>query len=108
MHMSYGDRRRQPLRFSVGDRIFLLVSPMKGVMRFWRQGKHSPRRVVVMMTSRLRAQKAKAMKNNKLINFQVKTTEPQTGRGPLDEPSEGSWEIANVEALGAKCWLKFK
>ncbi|KAH0757160.1 hypothetical protein KY290_020653 [Solanum tuberosum] len=42
-HQSYADRRRRPLRFSVGDRVFLRVSPMKGVMRFGRRGKLSPR-----------------------------------------------------------------
>ena len=42
-HQSYANRRRRPLRFSVGDRVFLRVSPMKGVMRFGRWGKLSPR-----------------------------------------------------------------
>ncbi|WMV52715.1 hypothetical protein MTR67_046100 [Solanum verrucosum] len=42
-HQSYADRRRRPLKFSVGDRVFLRVSPMKGVMRFGRRGKLSPR-----------------------------------------------------------------
>ncbi|KAH0672578.1 hypothetical protein KY284_023665 [Solanum tuberosum] len=41
-HQSYADQRRRPLRFSVGDRVFLRVSPMKGVMRFGRRGKLSP------------------------------------------------------------------
>ncbi|XP_047253703.1 uncharacterized protein LOC124887830 [Capsicum annuum] len=40
---SYADRRRRPLSFRVGDRVFLRVSPMKGVMRFERKGKLSPR-----------------------------------------------------------------
>ncbi|KAF3679800.1 putative peroxidase N-like [Capsicum annuum] len=40
---SYADRRRRPLSFKVGDRVFLRVSPMKGVMRFGRRGKLSPR-----------------------------------------------------------------
>ena len=40
---SYADRRRRPLEFSVGDRVFLRVSPMKGVRRFGRRGKLSPR-----------------------------------------------------------------
>ena len=31
------------MRFSVGDRVFLRVSPMKGVMRFGRRGKLSLR-----------------------------------------------------------------
>jgi len=31
------------LRFSVGDRVFLRVSPTKGVMRFGRRGKLCPR-----------------------------------------------------------------
>ncbi|XP_049406129.1 uncharacterized protein LOC125869726 [Solanum stenotomum] len=42
-HQSYADQRRRPLKFSVGDRVFLRVSPMKGVMRFGRRGKLSPR-----------------------------------------------------------------
>ncbi|XP_015167684.1 uncharacterized protein [Solanum tuberosum] len=44
-HQSYADQRRRPLRFSVGDRVFLRVSPMKGVMRFGRRGKLRPRYV---------------------------------------------------------------
>ncbi|XP_069150304.1 uncharacterized protein [Solanum lycopersicum] len=39
-HQRYADRRRGPLRFSVGDRLFLHVSPMKGVMRFGRLAIH--------------------------------------------------------------------
>ena len=31
------------MEFAVGDRVFLKVSPMKGVMRFGRKGKLSPR-----------------------------------------------------------------
>ena len=40
---AYADRRRRPLEFSVGDRVFLRVSPMRGVRRFGRRGKLSPR-----------------------------------------------------------------
>ncbi|XP_059302182.1 uncharacterized protein LOC132054138 [Lycium ferocissimum] len=35
--------RRCELEFAVGDKVFLKVSPMKGVMRFGRKGKLSPR-----------------------------------------------------------------
>ncbi|XP_015159809.1 uncharacterized protein, partial [Solanum tuberosum] len=42
-HQSYADQRHRPLRFSVGDRVFLRVSPMKGVIGFGRRGKLSPR-----------------------------------------------------------------
>ncbi|XP_015159124.1 uncharacterized protein [Solanum tuberosum] len=42
-HQSYADQRRRPLRFSVGDRVFLRMAPMKGVMWFGRRGKPSPR-----------------------------------------------------------------
>ncbi|XP_059290865.1 uncharacterized protein LOC132044389 [Lycium ferocissimum] len=35
--------RRRDLKFAVGDKVFLKVSPMKGVMRFGRKGKLSPR-----------------------------------------------------------------
>ncbi|XP_059292195.1 uncharacterized protein LOC132045626 [Lycium ferocissimum] len=35
--------RRLELEFSVDDKVFLKVSPMKGVMRFGKKGKLSPR-----------------------------------------------------------------
>ena len=40
---SYADVRRQPLEFEVGDHVFLKVMPKKGVARFGKQGKLSPR-----------------------------------------------------------------
>lgn len=40
---SYADNRRRPLEFQIGDWVFLKVSPMKGVMRFGKKGKLSPR-----------------------------------------------------------------
>ena len=42
---SYADVRRRELEFQVDDWIFLKVSPMKGVMRFGKKGKLSPRYV---------------------------------------------------------------
>nr|GFB49919.1 putative reverse transcriptase domain-containing protein [Tanacetum cinerariifolium] len=39
----YADVRRKPLEFEVGDRVMLKVSPWKGVIRFGKQGKLSPR-----------------------------------------------------------------
>ena len=40
---SYVDNRRRDLEFEVGDHVFLIVSPMKSVMRFGRNGKLGPR-----------------------------------------------------------------
>ena len=40
---SYSDKRRKDLEFQVGDRVFLRVSPWKGIIRFGRRGKLSPR-----------------------------------------------------------------
>ncbi|XP_073133837.1 uncharacterized protein [Henckelia pumila] len=40
---SYADRRRRELEFQVGDHVFLKVSPWKGVLRFGKKGKLSPR-----------------------------------------------------------------
>ncbi|XP_075500121.1 uncharacterized protein LOC142538706 [Primulina tabacum] len=40
---SYADNRRRPLEFEVGDHVFIKISPLKGVMRFGKKGKLSPR-----------------------------------------------------------------
>ena len=40
---SYADNRRRDLKFEIDDRVFLKISPWKGVLRFWRRGKLSPR-----------------------------------------------------------------
>ena len=40
---SYADNRRRDMEFQIGDWVFLKLSPMRGVMRFGRKGKLSPR-----------------------------------------------------------------
>ena len=40
---SYADPRRLDVQFGVGDHVFLKISPMKGVMRFGKKGKLTPR-----------------------------------------------------------------
>ena len=40
---SYADSRRRDVQFQVGDHVFLRVSPWKGVRRFGKKGKLSPR-----------------------------------------------------------------
>ncbi|GJS23954.1 reverse transcriptase domain-containing protein [Tanacetum coccineum] len=42
---SYADIRRKPMEFNVGDMVMLKVSPWKGVIRFGKRGKLSPRYV---------------------------------------------------------------
>ena len=43
LQKSYVDVRRRPLEFEVGDHIFLKVMPKRGVVRFGKRGKLSPR-----------------------------------------------------------------
>ncbi|GKC96710.1 putative reverse transcriptase domain-containing protein [Tanacetum coccineum] len=40
---SYADVRRNPLEFKIGDKVRLMVSPWKGVIRFGKRGKLNPR-----------------------------------------------------------------
>ena len=40
---SYADNHRRDLKFEVGDMVFLRISPWKGVLRFGKRGKLSPR-----------------------------------------------------------------
>ena len=40
---SYADKRRRPLEFEQGDHVFLKISPIKGILRFEKKGKLSPR-----------------------------------------------------------------
>nr|GEZ22780.1 retrotransposon protein, putative, Ty3-gypsy subclass [Tanacetum cinerariifolium] len=42
---SYADKRRKPSEFSVGDKVLLKVSPRKGMVRFGKKSKLSPRYV---------------------------------------------------------------
>ena len=42
-HKSYTDVRRRPLEFEVGDHVFLKVMPKRGVVRFDKREKLSPR-----------------------------------------------------------------
>ena len=40
---SYADKRRRPLEFEIGSKVFLKISPMKGVTRFRKRGKLNSR-----------------------------------------------------------------
>ena len=40
---SYANNLRKDLEFEVGDMVFLRISPWKGVLRFGKRGKLSPR-----------------------------------------------------------------
>ena len=40
---SYADKKRRPMTFEVGDSVLLKVSPWKGLIRFGKRGKLSPR-----------------------------------------------------------------
>ena len=40
---SYANVRRKDIRYEIGEKVFLNVSPWKKVMRFWKKGKLSSR-----------------------------------------------------------------
>ena len=40
---SYADLKREPIEYNVGDKVFLKISPWKGVLRFGKRRKLSPR-----------------------------------------------------------------
>jgi hypothetical protein len=40
---SYVDKRRRPLEFNVGDRVYLKVAPWKHMLKFSMKGKLAPR-----------------------------------------------------------------
>ena len=40
---SYVDMKRKDIRYEIGEKVFLKVSPWKKVMRFWKKGKLSPK-----------------------------------------------------------------
>nr|GEW82352.1 putative reverse transcriptase domain-containing protein [Tanacetum cinerariifolium] len=42
---SYADLKRKPMKFQVGDKVMLKVSPWKGVVHFGKRGKLNPRYV---------------------------------------------------------------
>ena len=42
-HKSYADLKRKHIRYEIGEKVFLKVSPWKKMMRFGRKGKLSPR-----------------------------------------------------------------
>ncbi|GJT13415.1 putative reverse transcriptase domain-containing protein [Tanacetum coccineum] len=42
---SYADLKRKPMKFQIGDKVMLKVSPWKGVVRFGKRGKLNPRYV---------------------------------------------------------------
>ncbi|KAL2250302.1 UNVERIFIED_CONTAM: Retrovirus-related Pol polyprotein from transposon [Sesamum indicum] len=42
---SYVDQHRREMEYEVGDKVFLKISPWRGILRFGRQGKLSPRYV---------------------------------------------------------------
>ena len=50
--ISYTSVRRRPLEFKVDDWVYLKVSPMKGVMRFGKNVKLSPRYIVTHRISK--------------------------------------------------------
>ncbi|KAL2233226.1 UNVERIFIED_CONTAM: hypothetical protein Sindi_1502600 [Sesamum indicum] len=40
---SYVDQHRREMEYEVGDKVFLKISPWRGILRFGKQGKLSPR-----------------------------------------------------------------
>ncbi|GJQ88903.1 putative reverse transcriptase domain-containing protein [Tanacetum coccineum] len=72
---SYADVRRKPMEFQVGDMVMLKVSPWKGVIRFGKRGKLSPRTFHVSNLKKCLADE------NLVIHFKELTREVQNTLG---------------------------
>ncbi|GJT78124.1 putative reverse transcriptase domain-containing protein [Tanacetum coccineum] len=73
----YADRRRNLIEFQVGDNVMLKISPWKGVMRFGKRGKLSPR----IMSVQLIIMSAQRSEANALPNNEVPIHENAIGQG---------------------------
>jgi hypothetical protein len=55
---SYTDHRRRELSFEVGDFVYLMVSPMRGLRRFKVRGKLAPRFIGLLKILEMRGEVA--------------------------------------------------
>ncbi|XP_070004308.1 uncharacterized protein [Nicotiana sylvestris] len=72
---SYADMRRRELEFQVDDWVFLKVSPMKGIIRFRKKGKLSPRQVRKLRTKEIAS--VKVLRQNQQVEEATWETEEE-------------------------------
>ncbi|KAL5579009.1 hypothetical protein UlMin_011451 [Ulmus minor] len=74
---SYADKRRRPLEFQVGDSVFLKISPFKGIIRFGKRGKLSPRYIgpyeILERVGKIHEDLSLQEKPVQILDFKVKT-----------------------------------
>nr|GEU33363.1 hypothetical protein [Tanacetum cinerariifolium] len=117
---SYTDLKRKPMKFQIGDRVMLKVSPWKGVVRFRKWGKLNPRYVgpfKVLDKVRTVAYKLELSQELSRVHntFHVSNLEKCHADEPLDVPLDGLYvddkhhfveepvEIVKQEVKRLKC-----
>ncbi|XP_021767621.1 uncharacterized protein LOC110732010 [Chenopodium quinoa] len=93
---SYADLKRREEEFDVGDKVLLKVSPMKGVMRFGKKGKLSPKYIgpyeILQKIGKVAYRLALLMELSKVLDVfhvsQLRRYIPDKSHGPQPETIE--------------------
>ena len=106
---SYADKRRRPIEFQVGDYVLLKVSPWKGIIRFRKRGKLSPRFIghfkilarVGKVAYRLELpEELRKLHDTFHVSYLRKSLTDESAIVPLEDIIEGRLELCGTTCCG--------